>query len=37
MNTNYTDGGLFTDVYIIGVNMAEYTVSGDMGIKSVGS
>jgi len=32
MNTNSRDGGLLTDVY---VNMPEYTVSGDMIIKSV--
>ena len=36
MNTNYKDGGLLTNVYVMGVNMAEYTVSGDMIIKSVG-
>lgn len=36
MNTNYRDGGLLTDVYVMGVNMTEYTKSGDTIIKSVG-
>lgn len=35
MNTNYRDGDLLTDVYVIGVNMAEYTISGDMITKSL--
>lgn len=35
MNTNYTDGGLLTDICLVGINMAGYTINRDMIIKSI--
>lgn len=36
MNISYTDGCLLTDVYLMRVNVAEYKISEDMIIKSIG-
>lgn len=35
MNTNYTDGGLLTDICLMRINMAVYTISRDVIIKSI--
>lgn len=35
MNTNYTDGGLLTDICLMRINMAVYTISRDDIIKSI--